>query len=262
MKKVMELFSLSGKTALVTGGAGYLGRAICEALAEAGATVIVASRQLEKCRQFADQLLEQGWKADAEQVDVTDTVSVKQAFRSIRSRHGAIDILVNNAWSGTKNSFESIREEEWKYDLEISLTSVFRCVREALPDLKKNRGVILNVASMYGHTAPDYRIYDSLDLTNPPSYGAAKAGTIQLTKYLASFLSPYGIRVNAISPGPFPHEQTRKNTAFMRQLSSKNPLNRVGEPHELKGAVLLLCSPAGSYMTGQNICVDGGWSIW
>lgn len=262
MKKMSELFALSGKTALVTGGAGYLGQAICEALAEAGATVIVASRDEERCRECAEKLQQQGWRADAVRLDVTDRTSIRQAFREIRARHGALDILVNNAWSGRKNSFESITEAEWKYDIDISLTSVFRCVREALPDLKSRRGVVLNIASMYGRVAPDYRLYDALDLTNPPSYGAAKAGVVQLTKYMASFLSPYGIRVNALSPGAFPHDSTRENEAFIRRLSAKNPLNRVGEPHELKGAVLLLCSPAGSYMTGQNVCVDGGWSIW
>jgi gluconate 5-dehydrogenase len=115
---------------------------------------------------------------------------------------------------------------------------------------------------MYGHIAPDYRIYDGTNFSNPPSYGAAKAGVIQFTKYLASFLSPHGIRVNCLSPGPFPHAETQKHEVFIERLAAKNPMNRIGEPHEVKGAVALLCSDAGSYITGQNICVDGGWTTW
>jgi gluconate 5-dehydrogenase len=115
---------------------------------------------------------------------------------------------------------------------------------------------------MYGHVAPDYRIYDGIQFANPPSYGAAKAGVLQLTKYLASFLSPYGIRVNAVSPGPFPFPETLKNIAFKESLESKNMLGRVGEPDDLKGAYALLASDASKYMTGQNICVDGGWATW
>ena len=144
----------------------------------------------------------------------------------------------------------------------MSLTSVFKCVKAALPLLKKSKGVILNITSMYGYIAPDYRIYDGIKFTNPPSYGAAKAGVIQMTKYLASFLSPYQIRVNCLSPGPFPHSDTQKNQQFMNQLADKNPLNRIGKSHEIKGATALLCTEASSYITGQNICVDGGWAIW
>jgi gluconate 5-dehydrogenase len=173
-----------------------------------------------------------------------------------------VDILVNNAWSGNKNSWESISDEDWEYDIDMSLNSVFRLTKAAFDDLKVTRGVILNIASMYGHIGPDYRIYDGKEFANPPSYGAAKAGVIQFTKYLASFLSPYGIRVNALSPGAFPHPPTQMHKDFMQKLGSKNPMNRIGQPDELKGAVALLCSDAGSYITGQNLCVDGGWAIW
>ena len=174
----------------------------------------------------------------------------------------AIDILVNNAWSGNKNSWESITRGglgiRHQHESEFSLSPD----QGGFPDLKTTRGVILNIASMYGHIGPDYRIYDGKEFANPPSYGAAKAGVLQFTRYLASFLSPHGIRVNALSPGAFPHPPTQKHTGFMEKLGSKNPMNRIGQPDELKGAVALLCSPAGSYITGQNLCVDGGWAIW
>jgi gluconate 5-dehydrogenase len=191
-----------------------------------------------------------------------DRTSIAACFNEIHQHCEALDILVNNAWSGNKSSWESINDNDWDHDIEMCLNSVFRTTKAAFPDLKNTNGVILNIASMYGHIGPDYRIYDGKQFANPPSYGAAKAGVLQFTRYLASFLSPHKIRVNAISPGAYPHPETQKHKEFMERLGSKNPMNRIGYPHELKGAVALLCSEAGSYITGQNICVDGGWAIW
>ncbi len=264
-KTLQELQSLRGKTAIVTGGAGYLGTAISETLAELGANLVLASRDFGKCQARCAEIMEfsRGTvKAVAIELNVMNKESVDKFFPRVHEQFKAVDILVNNAWSGNKNSWDSISNEDWEYDIEMSLTSVFRLTKAAFPDLKATRGVILNIASMYGHIGPDYRIYDGKEFANPPSYGAAKAGVIQFTKYLASFLSPYGIRVNALSPGAFPHPATQKHEGFMQQLGSKNPMNRIGQPDELKGAVALLCSDAGSYMTGQNVCVDGGWAIW
>ncbi|WP_342600370.1 SDR family oxidoreductase [Psychrobacillus sp. FSL H8-0483] len=254
------LFSLTGKTALITGGAGYLGTAMCEALAEQGADIIIASRDFQKCNQLVLELSEQypNQKFNAMELDLLDKESIKSCVEKIDK----LDILVNNAWSGNKNSFDSISDEDWEYDIDMSLNSVFRLVKATQHLLKDSQGVILNTASMYGHVAPDYRLYNEEKYTNPPSYGAAKAGVIQFSKYLSSFLAPYNIRVNCISPGPFPFPETQKDEEFIKRLSSKNPLNRIGQPHELKGVVALLCSDASSYMTGQNICVDGGWGAW
>lgn len=264
-KTLQQLQSLKGKTAIVTGGAGYLGTAISETLAELGANLILASRDLAKCQQRCAEIMELSGgtvKAVGIELDVLSKESVSAFFPRIHEHFSAVDILINNAWSGNKNSWESISDKDWEYDIEMSLTSVFRLTKTAFPDLQTTRGVILNIASMYGHIGPDYRIYDGKEFANPPSYGAAKAGVIQFTKYLASFLSPHGIRVNALSPGAFPHPATQKHESFMQQLGSKNPMNRIGQPDELKGAVALLCSNAGSYITGQNLCVDGGWAIW
>lgn len=260
-----ELFSLHGRTALVTGGAGYLGSEMTIALAEAGANVVVASRNLRRCQEHAERINDtvQRDAAIGVRLDVLDSDSVEKAFQVVIDRYRGLDILVNNAWAGKKNTLESITEEDWQFDVDISLTSVFRCVHRALPVLKtSDAGVIVNVASMYGHVSPDWRIYESSDLANPPSYGAAKAGVIQFTRYLACYLARYGIRVNAISPGPFPFPETQELNGFMRELCSKNPMNRIGEPWELKGAIVFLSSKASSYMTGHNLCVDGGWTIW
>ena len=260
-----KLFSLQGRTALITGGGGLLGSQIASALAEYGADIILASRGLDKCRKAGEEIAAHhpGTNVETLALDITDNASVLAAMEEVSARIGHLDILVNCGWSGRKNTFESISVEDWRNDIDVCLNGVFLTIKAAIPMLRPRKGVILNIASMYGHVAPDYRLYDSKRYANPPSYGAAKAGVIQLTKYLASFLSPDGIRVNCISPGPFPFEETqRENPEFIARLSAKNPIGRVGRPHELKGAALLLCSDASSYMTGQNICVDGGWSIW
>ncbi len=260
-----KLFSLKNRTALVTGGAGYLGLAISETLVELGANVVIASRDQEKCENTATGLRSSfgaNIRTMGVSLDLLESESIANCIQTVEREFGGLDILVNNAWSGKKNSWDSITEEDWGYDIDMSLNAVFRMIKVAFPMLKIHKGVILNVASMYGHIAPDYRIYEGTTFANPPSYGAAKAGVIQFTKYLASFLSPYSIRANALSPGAFPHPPTREHKMFLRKLGEKNPMNRVGEPHELKGAVALLCSDAGSYITGQNICVDGGWAIW
>ena len=264
-KTLRELQSLKGRTAIVTGGAGYLGSAISETLAELGANLVLASRDQKKCATKCREIEEKSdgaVRAIGLGLDVLSKDSVVRFRDSVHEHFHKIDILVNNAWSGNKNSWESISDEDWDYDINMSLNSVFRLTKALFPDLQATRGVILNIASMYGHIGPDYRIYDGKEFANPPSYGAAKAGVIQFTKYLASFLSPYGIRVNALSPGAFPHPPTQKHEGFMQKLGSKNPMNRIGQPEELKGAVALLCSDAGSYITGQNVCVDGGWAIW
>ncbi|MBS9404037.1 SDR family oxidoreductase [Halomonas sp. TRM85114] len=263
-RSLNEMMSLKGKTALVSGGAGYLGTAMCEVLAELGANVVVASRDASKCQSQVEALGETGREGSHRGIglDVTSEASIKDCVQMLREEYGGLDILINNAWSGKKNSWASINEEDWYNDIEICLNSVFRMSKQCHPLMVDRSASIINIASMYGHIAPDYRLYDGTDHANPPSYGAAKAGVLQLTRYLASFLSPDAIRVNAISPGAFPHAITRENEAFMQRLRDKAPLGRLGQPDELKGALALLCTDAGSYITGQNICVDGGWGVW
>lgn len=264
-KSLHEMLSLKGKTAVITGGAGYLGTAISETLAELGANIVLASRDQAKCARKCEEIVHRfggSIRGVALELDLLKKDSTANFLDRVHEHFSAVDILVNNAWSGNKNSWESISDADWEYDINMSLNSVFRLTKAVYPDLKRSRGVILNIASMYGHIGPDYRMYDGERFANPPSYGAAKAGVLQFTRYLASFLSPHGIRVNAISPGAFPHPPTQQHEDFMQRLASKNPLNRIGQPEELKGAVALLCSNAGSYITGQNVCVDGGWAIW
>jgi NAD(P)-dependent dehydrogenase (short-subunit alcohol dehydrogenase family) len=257
---------LEGKNALVIGGAGYLGSEITRIFLQHGARIIIASRDLSKIEQFIDSLESDSLREMVTpfSVDITQDDSVMAMTDFVGQKFsGTLDVLVNSGWSGRKNSLDSITMEDWNHDIEVCLTGVFRTIKSCLPLIKQSKGNILSIASMYGHVAPDYRIYQGNDFANPPSYGAAKAGVIQLTKYLASFLAEDQVRVNCISPGPFPFPETQnENPEFIRRLASKNPLGRIGEPHEIAGASLMLCSDLGTYINGQNLCVDGGWSSW
>ncbi|MCI4662932.1 MAG: SDR family oxidoreductase [Neomegalonema sp.] len=261
---MQSLFDLSGRVALVTGAAGILGSQIAAGLAEQGAQVFCASRNVENCQAVADAYrAEYGGAHEALKLDITDSASVAACFEQIDARAGKLDILVNCSWTGAKNTWDTITEEDWLFDIDMCLNGPFRVIKEAYPRLKASKGVILNVASMYGHVAPDYRLYDGQKYANPASYGAGKAGIIQFTKYLASFLSPHDIRCNCISPGPFPYESIQQeNPAFAQRLGDKNTCKRVGKPYEVKATSVLLCSDAASYINGQNFCIDGGWAIW
>ncbi len=265
MKKLSTLQNLEGRVALVAGGAGYLGRQISETLAELGADVVIASRDPEKCQVCGREIEAAfpGTESMGTCLDLTDRASIADCVRTTEAWKGRIDILVICAWSGKKNSLESITDDDWDYDIEVCLNGVFRLVKAGLEPLKRTKGVVLTIGSMYGHVAPDFKLYEGVPQVNPPSYGAAKAGVIQLTRYLASFLAPHGIRANCLSPGPFPFPEVLDEfPVFRDRLNQKNPMGRVGLPHEIKGAAALLCTDASSYMTGQNICVDGGWTAW
>jgi len=259
---VLSEFLLNERVAVVTGGYSHLGKSISEALAEAGAAVTICGRSRDKYYHVLGKQNKPG--ISFVEIDISCTSSIKNAFKEVYEKHGSIDILVNNAIYSKGNSPEKMKDKDWNYGVDGVLNSVFRCIREVIPYMKKaKKGNIINISSMYGFVSPDFRIYEgNPDFFNPPHYGAAKAGVIQLTKYYAVYLAKYNIRVNCISPGPFPSQIVQKNRRFIEKLSAKVPMARIGEPNELKGPVIFLASDASSYIAGQNIIVDGGWSIW
>jgi NAD(P)-dependent dehydrogenase (short-subunit alcohol dehydrogenase family) len=256
----VSLFSLAGRVALVTGGAGHLGRSICRGLAQAGAHVLVNGRDAAKAEAFAAELRVAKLSAEALSFDITDFARATSTIAKLPR----LDILVNNAAPIQTGTIATATPSDFAMATAGIVQSAFALTQAALPLLRSNGGSIINVASMYGVVSPDPSIYGGSGHNNPPQYGAAKAGLLQLTRYLACHLAPDGIRVNAISPGPFPDrlKLAREQPAFLEALERKVPMRRVGRADEVAGAVVFLASGAASYITGANIPVDGGWTAW
>jgi len=261
---INKLFDLKGKVAIVTGGTGHLGSAMCESLAEAGARVVVAGRDIEKCRKKADELSgKYSVSCMGINMDISSKKEIEKSLEKIYKDTERIDVLVNNAFYGISGDIRDISEEAWQKSIDGSINGVFRCTQAVLPYMEKDgAGSIINISSMYGVVSPDPGIYGDSGFNNPPNYGAGKAAIIQFTKYAACHLADKNIRVNSITPGAFPKEKVQKDKKFISNLKKKIPLGRIGKPEELKGVVLFLASEASSYITGTNVAVDGGWTAW
>jgi gluconate 5-dehydrogenase len=276
MPAIQELFNLKDKVAIITGGAGHLGTAISEALAEAGANVVIASRNIDNCKALAKKLSQNHPKTIGLKLDINSEESIFKLVEEVTSKFGRLDILFNNAISGksrkehaisgkSRKELEQMSVEEFESMLHGGLTSYFCMIKACVPHMKKiGKGSIVNIASMYGIIAPHFKIYrDRSDIFSPVNYHACKGGVIQMTRYMASYFAKDNIRVNAISPGSFSNPQIiQKYPWFEEELSHQNPMNRIGKPWELKGAALFLASDASSYITGHNLVVDGGWTVW
>ena len=261
---IHNLFDLSHKVAVVTGGYGHLGTSISEALAEAGADVYIVGKNLEKCINVANSIQKSvKTKITGLELDISSSDSIQNCFNKIIEQSHQIDILVNNASYAKYEKLEDTTTEDWQQGIEGTINGVFRCTKAILPIMEKNNsGSIINISSMYGIVSPDPNIYENNNFDNPPSYGAGKAAIIQFTRYSACHLAKRGIRVNSISPGPFPNLNVQKNQDFISKLEKKTPIGRIGQPHEMKGVIVFLASNASSYVTGENIHVDGGWTAW
>jgi NAD(P)-dependent dehydrogenase (short-subunit alcohol dehydrogenase family) len=249
---------LDRKVILITGGYGYLGKAIVNSLCYHGAAVIVGGK---KESEFL-KIFTPGSSLSFIEMDVSDSQSINKAIIDIYTRYGKIDVLINNAFYSIGQSPENMTDDEWNTGIEGTLGSVFKCIRAIIPLIKKQgMGKIINVSSMYGMVSPDFEIYQDFEsLLNPPHYGAAKAGILQLTRYYANYLGKYGVQVNSITPGPFPSEEVQKKTQFIERLAQKTALGQIAKPEDLAGAFVFLSSDAANFITGQNIIVDGGWT--
>jgi len=256
---IKTLFDLSGRVAIVTGGTGLYGTPISEALAEAGAHVIIASRNRARCDEWAAELVKRGLRASGESYDQGSEPSILEFRNRVLGQYGAVDVLVNNAVGRSMRRY-SDSLDAWRQSLDINGAGVFAISRAFLdPMMERGKGSMINISSIQGVVAPDFQNYAGTAMTTPPDYQFHKHGLIGLTKYLAAWAGPSGVRVNAISPGGL---QTKDNTVepFLTQYCRRVFLGRMARHDDIKGAVVFLASDASGYITGVNIPVDGGYS--
>lgn len=259
---IQQLFDLTGKVALLTGGAGHLGSAMARALAEAGASVVLTSRDAERARANVASLSRTGKSQHyGIALDHLDPSSVERGFTEAVALAGNIDVLVNNGHEGLANDWTTVTAEQFNRQL-ANATGYFLLAR-LLRDHAVKRGAsasIIMLGSMYGQVASYPDAYEGICAASPVAYHALKGSIVHMTRHLAVYWAGDRIRVNCLSPGPFPSEKS--SAALVERLKTKLPMRRMGQPHELKGAIIFLASEASSFMTGQNLVIDGGWTAW
>jgi len=261
MTSFTELMNLRDRRAMITGGAGHIGRVMAQTLAELGADVILVDRPGTDWTAARASISSH---ARVETVEC-DLESAEDRERLVASTE-SLTILVNNAafvgtsgLAGWSTAFELQQVDTWRRALEVNLTAVFDLVKGFTPTLRKSEGAsIINVSSLYGQYGPDYRLYEGTEMGNPAAYAASKGGLLQLTRWLATTLAP-DIRVNAISPGGVWRDQP---ASFVSRYEARTPLARMAVEDDFRGCIGFLASNLSAYVTGQNIAVDGGWGVW
>lgn len=258
-------FDLSGRGAIVTGGGTHLGKAMAKALATQGARVCIVGRRPAVLDDAVAELVADGLAVTARALDITDSAQVDQVVTEVATELGDLSIMVCNAGASAEDRFPPDQPIQTFLDtLNSHLVGTFSCAQAVARSMRDARtgGSIITISSMQGSVTSDPRLYAGLDMAyrSGPAYQSAKAGIIGLTRNLAAELGPLGIRVNCISPGFIPKETA--DPEFVERGRRGNPLGIIGEPDDLAGAVVLLASEAGRFITGHNLIVDGGWSIW
>lgn len=271
-------FDLSGKWALITGGAGLLGKEHALALLEVGANVVLWDINEENLIKVTNELNRNFSEQSVSMsiVDISKEEQVNNGYKELESEGVTISILINNAAINPKYSsennetvfsrLENLSLDDWNYQVSVGLTGAFICSKYFGAKMAANKsGVILNISSDLSVVAPDQRLYklngvvDNSQPVKPITYSVIKSGLVGMTKYLATYWSTNGVRVNALSPGGVYEDQ---DDDFVKKISNLIPLGRMAKSNEYRSAVQFLCSDASSYMTGQNIVIDGGRSVW
>ncbi len=277
MTGILDKFKLDGRVAVVTGGAGLLGREFCRTLAEAGARVAVVDLAAASAAAVAEELTAAGYEALALPTDITDPQAVRGLVAAVLDAWGRLDVLVNSAALDPKfdadalakgitpGRFEDYPLEQWQAALNVNLTGTFLMTQAAVQPMlaQGKRGSIINICSTYGLNGPDQRIYLKKDgrrvAYKPVYYTTTKAGVLGFTKYLAAYYAGTEIRVNALTPGGVFNNH---DDDFVEAYAARTILGRMARKDEMNGALLFLASDASSYMTGANLVVDGGWTAW
>ena len=266
-RSLRELMSLDERVALVTGGAGHIGRVIAGGLAELGANIAIVDMPTSRGSDVAAKLSE-CWpvKSGMFDCDFEQSAAVQDLPRRVREKFGRIDILVNcAAFVGTGGlegwavPFEQQSASTWRRAVEVNLTAPFILIQAAAEDLSASgRGSVINISSIYGLSGPDWRLYEGTSLGNPAAYAASKGGLIQMTRWLATTMAPR-VRINAIAPGGVFRDTPEP---FLSRYVARTPLARMAREDDMKGAAAYLASDLSAYVTGQCIAVDGGWTAW
>ena len=266
----MNPFDLTGRVVLLTGAAGRLGGAMSQAIVAAGAELVMVGRR-EAALAAERERLPAPLRARCHVVacDVTRPEAPARLEDEVRKRYGRLHGLVNNAYAGKVGAPQAISREDFLEACTYNLVAPFELAKALVPLLEQGAvrdggtSAVVNVASMYGVVSPDPSVYGDSGKNNPAHYGATKAGMIQLTRYLACHLSPGRIRVNSVSPGPFPDKTVDPGIpGFYEKLAARVPMGRCGEPEEAAGPVVFLLSQAASYVNGADLAIDGGWTAW
>ena len=256
-RPVLSLFDLTGRVAVVSGGAGSYGRQIVEGLAEAGARTFMASRNLDKLREQAQVFRQAGLEVETLQYDQADEKSVRQLLQQVVDAAGKVDIVINNSVLRPMSDWTS-PASDFATSMDVNATGLFMMTREFGEHMAgRGQGTIINIGSTYGMVGPDYTNYEGLGWGIPPDYFFHKGGMLQLTRFAAAKLGPLGVRVNTVSPGGVFSSQDPR---FLERYNARTFLGRMANQTDLKGVIVFLASDASAYITGANIVVDGGYT--
>lgn len=266
MFNIKKIINLENRFCLITGASGYLGKHICDVLAQLNCNLILIDLDDKKLKKLKNDILKRyKIKVMFYKCDLEDEKQRLNLIDKIKKKYKKLNIFINNAafvgsssLKGWSEKFENQSLETWRRAIEVNLTSVFHLTQEFSQIMKNSKGAsIINIGSIYGMHAPDFEIYKGTTMNNPAAYSVSKSGLLHLTKWLSTYLAP-NIRVNAISPGGIIRKQDKK---FIKKYNARTPLKRMAVEEDLLGGIVYLSTDMSKYVTGQILSIDGGWGV-